>query len=211
MHALSPIDLAAFKAAPLAAEPFEHVVLPHFVRAEVLPEIARDFPRVPHPGSVPLGIYRHGPALQALIDALAGPEMTRAVAEKFALDLEHAPRLVTMRARCRLSDGAIHTDTRAKRVSLLLYLNPGWEAEGGRLRLLRSGEDIEDYAVEIPAAGGTLLVFRRSERSFHGHKPFAGERWVLQINWMESAAAARREEQRHRFSAWAKRLLPVAS
>ena len=210
MSARPAIDLAAFEAAPLAAEPFEHLVLPNFIAAAALAQIARDFPPIARPGSFPLGVYRHGPAFQALIEALTGAEMARAVSRKFGLALEQAPRLVTVRARCRASDGAIHTDTRAKLVTLLLYLNPGWEAEGGRLRLLRSAGDIEDYAVELPASGGTLLVFRRSERSYHGHLPFAGERRVLQVNWMASAAAARREEQRHRLSAWAKRLLPMA-
>ncbi len=33
---------------------------------------------------------------------------------------------------------------------------------GGRLRLLRSGTDLEDYLLEVPPEEGTLLCFRRS-------------------------------------------------
>jgi hypothetical protein len=44
----------------------------------------------------------------------------------------------------------------------------------GRLRLLRNGSDLENYAVEIEPTGGTLLVFRRSDKSWHGHHPYEG-------------------------------------
>jgi hypothetical protein len=53
---------------------------------------------------------------------------------------------------------------------------------------------------------GTLLAFRRSNNSWHGHKPFAGPRRVIQFNWVTSEAVVRREQNRHRFSAWMKKL-----
>ena len=41
-----------------------------------------------------------------------------------------------------------------------------------------------DVAAEVPPVSGTVLIFRRSDRSFHGHKPYAGERKVVQMNWV---------------------------
>lgn len=88
---------------------------------------------------------------------------------------------------------------------MLIYLNDPWEAQGGRLRLLRSPADIEDYVVEVPPEGGLAVAFRRSERSYHGHKPFYGPRRVLQLNWVTSRAQVFWDLARHRFSAWLKR------
>ena len=45
---------------------------------------------------------------------------------------------------------------------MLVYFNTDWDEQAGQLRLLRSRTDIEDYAAEVPPAGGTLLVFRRA-------------------------------------------------
>ena len=61
----------------------------------------------------------------------------------------------------------------------------------------------------MPIAG-TMLAFRRSERSFHGHRPFVGERRVVQLNWVTEPAVVRRELGRHHWSARLKALNPFA-
>jgi SM-20-related protein len=53
-------------------------------------------------------------------------------------------------------------------------MNPSWENAGGRLRLLRSGTDLDDVILEVPPVEGTLLAFKRSYISWHGHKPVFG-------------------------------------
>ena len=58
--------------------------------------------------------------------------------------------------------GVIHTDSKDKIITVLLYLNRDWPHTTGRLRLLRNGQSLDDYAVEIPPDNGTLLVFKRS-------------------------------------------------
>jgi hypothetical protein len=58
---------------------------------------------------------------------------------------------------------------------------------------------------EVPPDSGTLVAFRRSDCSFHGHEPFVGVPRYVMINWMASTFAARRELLRHRISAVAKR------
>lgn len=109
--------------------------------------------------------------------------------------------MLTVRGRSDGKDGRIHTDSESKIVTLLLYLNRAWEQPEGRLRLLRSSDDIEDYVREIVPLAGTMLAFRRSASSFHGHRPHIGERRAVQLNWVTEAAVVRREFARHRWSA----------
>jgi hypothetical protein len=90
-------------------------------------------------------------------------------------------------------------------------MNPKWEEAGGRLRLLRSGTDLEDCILEVPPDEGTLICFRRSANSWHGHKPFVGERRVIQMNYVTNQRVVNYEQRRHRISAMLKRLLRRAS
>jgi SM-20-related protein len=195
------LDLNRLRAAPLAAEPFEFVVVEHFVRAAALPAILADFPRVPDAGSFPLAGLECGSAFSGLVAALTGPALTRTVAEKFGVDLDGRPTMLTVRARGDSRDGQIHTDSASKIITMLLYFNPAWEPREGRLRLLRGPADLEDYVCEVVPLAGTMLAFRRSARSFHGHHAFIGERRSLQLNWVTDAAVVRRELARHRWSA----------
>ncbi|HLF58198.1 MAG TPA: 2OG-Fe(II) oxygenase [Alphaproteobacteria bacterium] len=199
-------DLAALEATPLHRDPFDYIIVPHFVRGEAMAALERDYPRIAKPGSFPVGELDFGPAFRAMLDEFASPEMRTAFARKFAVDLEGRPLMTTVRGRCQQKDGRIHTDTKSKIITVLIYLNSKWENPGGRLRLLRSQDDVEDFAAEVPPDEGTLLAFRRSDTSFHGHKPFVGERRVIQFNWVTSARVVWRERLRHRLSAWIKGL-----
>ena len=46
------LDLDAFRAVPLASEPFQYVVVPGFVRPEACAEINRDYPRIAESGKL---------------------------------------------------------------------------------------------------------------------------------------------------------------
>ena len=120
--------------------------------------------------------------------------------------------MITVRGRCAERDGRIHTDSECKLVTALLYFNESWDASGGRLRLLRRPDDLNDVIAEVPPESGTLVAFRRSDCSYHGHEPFVGVRRYVMINWMASSFAAKRELFRHHLSAVAKRtFVPVAA
>ncbi len=203
---LDALDFAALAATPCARDPFDHVIVPGFVRSEALPAIHDDYPAIDKPGSFPYQTLQYGPAFAAVIGALQGPEMRRAIETVFDLDLEGRPTTVTVRGQCQQKDGRIHPDSAEKIVTVLVYMNPAWESGGGRLRLLRSAGDIEDYAAEVPPNEGTLLAFRRSDTSFHGHKQYVGPRRVLQLNWVTGDRYARRERRRHMVSSFFKRL-----
>lgn len=204
---MSAIDLAAFRATPLVREPFEHLIVPGFIRPEAWSAIQAAFPALERPGSFPLSETKFGPAFRALIDEMEGFAMRKAFEEKFGIDLTGRPTMVTVRGQCQQSDGKIHTDALSKIITVLVYMNPRWEQSGGRLRLLRCADNLDDVVAEVPPEAGTLLAFRRSDNSWHGHKPFVGPRRVIQLNWVTDDWVVRREIGRHRVSAWIKRML----
>ncbi len=196
-------------ATPAATDPFPHVVVPGFVPPERLGAVLRDLPVLPRRGSFPIDSLRLGPGARALVKELEGPRFRDAIAGLFGLDLADAPTMITLRGQSTERDGKIHTDSTAKRVTVLLYLNPhtaAWAKQEGCLRLLRSASDLDDYAVEVPPTNGTLLVFPNGPTAWHGHKQFIGQRYVIQMNYMTNDGAARSELRRHRMSAFVKRL-----
>lgn len=195
------LDTAAFVATPLANDPFPHLVVPQFVSMENVARIAADFPRLPGPGAFPPAALKLGGHFAGLVDELAAPWLRQAIEEKFAIDLTGRPLVWTARGQVRARDGGVHTDTKSKLVTLLLYLNEEWPSKAGRLRLLRSPETLDAPVVEVPPLGGTLLVFQRSDRSWHGHLPHVGERRAIQLNFMADAKIAAREQARHLLSA----------
>ena len=198
--------LDRIEAAPLARDPFDHVFIPATLDEGELPEIIHDFPQVPAGGSYDVTTLPHGPAFGRLIDALRSESFRAQFERKFNIDLSPYPFHVTVRGHVRGRDGGIHTDSKDKVLTGLLYLNPVWTEEGGRLRLLRNGRDIENYALEVPPVAGNMLVFRRGETSWHGHLPSKGRRLSLQFNWVSGEDYARRELARHRFSGRLKHL-----
>jgi SM-20-related protein len=207
---LDILDLDRLRAAPLVCDPFEFVVVEEFVRREALASILADFPEIPGHGSYPVDTLAYGAAFTRLVAALKGAALRRAVEEKFGLELADRPTMLTVRGRSDGKDGHIHTDSATKIITLLLYMNPVWDHADGRLRLLRGPRDIEDYAAEVVPLAGTMLAFRRSGRSFHGHQPHVGVRRSLQLNWVTDRAVLRRELSRHRWSARLKTLNPFA-
>jgi SM-20-related protein len=199
------LDLERFRATPLTREPFEFLVVPEFVKPEARSAIDKDYPEVARAGSFPLGEVTYGPTFGKLIQEMRSEGFRKAFEEKFNIDLTNRPDMITVRGRCSEKDGKIHTDSDTKIITILVYMNSAWESPGGQLRLLRSGTNLEDMIFEVPPTEGTLLAFRRSNNSWHGHKPFSGPRRVIQFNWVTSEAVVRREENRHRFSAWMKK------
>jgi SM-20-related protein len=203
---LSMLDLERFRNTPLTREPFEFLIVPEFVKAEARTAIEKDYPDVARPGSFPLREVTYGPVFAKLIEEMRSDEFREAFEEKFNVDLTNRPDMITVRGRCSEKDGKIHTDSETKIITILIYMNSAWESSGGQLRLLRSGDNLDDLIREVPPTEGTLLAFRRSNNSWHGHKAFSGPRRVIQFNWVTSEAVVRREQNRHRLSAWMKKL-----
>src|SRR5439155_25943003 len=165
------LNLKRLQTSPLRRDPFEFVVVDNFIRGEHLPALLTDFPAVRRHGSFPLGALTVGAAFAGLAAELEGDELRRQIEGKFAIELAGRPTMITVRGRSDGKDGRIHTDSATKLITLLLYLNPVWDETGGRLRLLRRGDDLDDCAAEVAPVAGTMVAFRRSAASFHGHYP----------------------------------------
>ena len=211
---MDELDFDALRAAPVLADPFAHILLPRFVRTQALPAVFAALPPMKGRGSFPIESLRLGEAARAVIAGLRSADFRRVIEQKFGLDLSGAPDMVTLRGNAGPQDGQIHTDSSAKRVTILLYLNPAgaknWDSQEGCLRLLRGPDDLENYAAEVPPVDGTLLVFPNGPTTWHGHKTFAGQRYVVQMNYMTTSTKARAEMRRHHFSAFIKRLTRAA-
>jgi SM-20-related protein len=201
------LDILAIRQAKAAHQPFS------FFQAQVLAEenlnqIQADFPAIAKPGVFPVDALQYGPGFASLLSDMQSPELAEAVGQKLGVDLKGLPLMITVRGQAQSKDGRIHTDTKDKVATCLLYLNNAWDDGGGRLRLLRNGEDLENYITEIPPNGGAFVAFKVSHNSWHGHKPFVGERRSIMVNWLRSEGAHARQLGRHKLSARVKRLLP---
>jgi hypothetical protein len=162
------LDLEALRQAPLVREPFNFTVVKDAIRPVDAAAIRDDFPDIRDSGLLPVEATRYGPKFGRLIDELKSEQAARAFSEKFGVNLVSRPQMITVRGRCALRDGRIHTDTPTKLITVLIYFNDRWEARGGRLRLLRSPTDLGDMIGEAPPDSGTMIAFRRSDKSFHG-------------------------------------------
>ena len=201
------LNLEVLGKATVASAPFPYVAVSNALDEVSLARISRDFPAITQPGVFPLSDLRYGAAFDELIQDLQGPAFQALVAEKFDIDLAGRPLMITVRGQCQKRDGRIHTDSKDKLVTGLLYLNDaGWRPQGGRLRLLRDGRNLTSAIAEIPPDGGNLVLFRRTENSWHGHEPFEGPRRYVMFNWLRSDAALVKNVGRHKISAAFKRL-----
>jgi hypothetical protein len=182
------LDIQKFERTEAQREPFEFITVPALLCGDNHDAANRDFPKLDRAGNFPLEDLRYGPGFADFINEIRGPEFRKAVERKFDIGLEGLETRITIRGFADQSDGEIHTDIRSKVLTGLIYLNESWDSAGGRLRLLRNGHDIEDYVAEVPPIGGTLLMFKRADNSWHGHKPFSGVRRTVQINWIDPGA-----------------------
>jgi SM-20-related protein len=204
------LSYAAIARSPLQFDPFQYVIVPNCIERDALRKINADFPTVPGPGSHPPSELEVRGHFAGLLKELEGPMFRDAVEKKFGIDLEQRPTMCTVRGYLQKKDGGIHTDSKTKIITVLLYLNEHWSDEGGRLRLLRNGTDLESYVAEVPPTDGTLLLFLRSNNSWHGHKPYEGPRRAIQFNWVTSEDVVKKEWGRHRLSTrvkWLKSLV----
>jgi len=164
------LRLDALRATPLTTEPFPYLIVEGFVGSAALTAINADYPKISSSGSFPVDEVSFGPSFQKLLDELESEEFRTAFEEKFAIDLSGRPTVTTVRGRCDTSDGRIHTDSKSKIITILIYMNETWGEAAGRLRLLRSATDLDDVIVEVPPVAGTLLAFKRSDNFIHERK-----------------------------------------
>jgi len=195
---LSVLNADAVRNAPLSKEPYSFFLGSGILKDEAIPELKRDFPDITKPGYLTVDEVGLKGKFETLIDEIESDEFSSVLSEKFGIDLNQYPRLTTIRKLSQAKDGRIHTDGPSKVMTMLIYMNDEWQADGsGRLRVLYDEKNFEPYAAEVPPTMGTVFGFLRSDKSWHGHQPFAGERKVVQTAWIVDAKEIERKKKRN--------------
>lgn len=204
---MAHLNFEKLRAARVETEPYMYTIVPGFLSPDSVRRINATYPNIVKGGSYPIESLDASMTIKEVIEELDGPEFEAAIAEKFGVVLEGRPKMFSLRGYTRSKDGQIHTDSKDKIITVLLYLNENWQQAGGRLRILRNGRDVDDFVAEVPPDNGTLLIFKRSDNSWHGHHPFDGQRRSLQMNWMTSEGSKGFHAIRHKLSAAVKKVL----
>jgi SM-20-related protein len=196
--ALTLLEPQAIRGANLSREPYDYFLGSDFLKTDAIEDLKRDFPSIGKPGYLTVDEVDLKGRFKALIEELESEELTEELSKKFGKDLHPYPRLTTIMKRSQTKYGAIHTDGPSKVMTMLVYMNDQWSKDdGGRLRVLYDEDHFEPYAVEVPPTMGTVFGFLRSDKSWHGHRPFIGERKVVQIAWVRDEAELARKKKRN--------------
>ena len=183
----------------IRADPFPfllaHSQLPEHARSD----LERDFPQYSSAGFFPYDPTECGESINQLVEAVTSPEYATAIGTKLGVDnLGQYPTLVSLCRSCNKRHGTIHTDSKSKVATILIYLNPIWaDTSDGCLRLLKRVDDIDDVvAPEVKPLYGEFVIFKRADNSYHGFLPYEGERRVIQVAWLTSVDEKLRKTQR---------------
>jgi hypothetical protein len=193
----------------VSSEPFAFLVAGDQLAAQARIELDQDFPRYEGAGFFPYAAEDCGPSVNRLVEEITAPAFANALGERLGIPgLADYPTLVTICRSLNRRHGTIHTDSKSKVATALLYLNESWpDTSDGCFRFLNRIDDIDDLAApEIKPLYGTIAAFRRADNSFHGHLPYEGERRVIQIAWLTSEAEKARKTQRGKLSRLFKKL-----
>jgi SM-20-related protein len=195
----------AIAAAGLRRDPYDFCYVEQAMPPGAKDEVLADAPAIPDRGSYGLPDLRHGPHFGAMLEDLLSVRFRRLVEQKFDMDLSPYPPCIVMMGNTtgHYNEGYAHPDSHHKIVTVLLGLTHEWPHERGRLRVLRS-EDREDFAFEFAPVFGQMLMFKVSDRSWHGFLPQKGQRMSLQLCYVDSEHYVRKEYLRHSISARAK-------
>jgi hypothetical protein len=197
--ALSVLNVDAVRQAQRSSEPYDWFLGSGILRQEAIDDLKRDFPDITKPGYLTVDEVQLKGRFKTLIDELESDEFSQELSKKFGIDLTRYPRLTTIMKRSQPKYGAIHTDGPSKVMTLLVYMNDEWQADAsGRLRVLYNEKEFEPYAAEVPPTMGTVFAFLRSDKSWHGHQPFTGERKVVQVAWVRDEDELARKKKRNR-------------
>ena len=176
-----------------------------FINKQDHKKIAADFPNLNKGGSFPSSSVSYGESIQSLLDCLEGDQMRNILENKFGIDLKDKPVVSTFRGYSRIKDGKIHSDSKTKIITVLLYLNEKWDESNGLLRMLREENNIDNYITEIPASMGSMVAFKVTNNCWHGFIPYEGKRCSIQLNYLYKEALSQ-HKIRHKLSSLFKKL-----
>ena len=202
----SVLKLDELKNAAVSSSPYPYFVVENsIVESEVL-AVIKDFPKIEQGGSYNIEDVEIKPNFARLLASVDTPEFRQILTEKFAVDVMEHPMMITLRGFSRQKDGRIHSDSKSKLLTILIYLNESWDAPTGRLRILNDDKDINNYVTEINAGPGSLVAFKVTDNGWHGYIPYEGQRQSIQINFLTSEKANAKHKFFHSLSAKVKKV-----
>ena len=199
------LNEAAIAAAEPRHDPFDFTYVANAITPDHKEAVLADAPQIPWRGSYGLPDLKYGAQFGLAIQDLLSDRFRKLVENKFDIDLSKCPPCIVMMGNTtgNYNEGYAHPDSQHKIITVLLGFSREWPYERGKLRLLRSS-DREDYGFEFSPEFGNMLMFRVSDKSWHGFLPQKGQRMSLQLCYVDSDWYVRKEYWRHRFSALAK-------
>lgn len=199
------LDESAINASTLNTEPYEYTFIPNAIPSHFMDEVLADAPTIPDRGSYGLPDLKRGPRFEAVLQELLSDRFRTLVEKKFNMDLSKNPPVILMMGNTtgHYNEGYAHPDSKHKIITVIVGFTREWPYERGRLRILNSS-DRNDYAFEFAPEFGCMLMFRVSDKSWHGFLPQKGPRMSLQLCYCDSDAYVKNEYRRHSISAFVK-------
>ena len=202
----SVLKLDALKNAEVSQSPYPYFVVENSIVESEVQAVIQDFPKLEQGGSFNVDDVEIKPNFDRLLKSVDTPEFRQILTDKFGVNVMEHPMMITLRGYSRQKDGRIHSDSKSKLITILIYLNESWDAETGRLRILNDDKEINNYVTEINAGPGSLVAFKVTDNGWHGYIPYEGQRQSIQINFLTSEKANARHKFFHGLSAKVKKI-----
>lgn len=202
----SILKLDALKDAEVITTPYPFFVVENALADNEVQAVIKDFPKIEQGGSFNIEDVEIKPNFDRFLKSLDTPEFRQILTDKFDVNVMEHPMMITLRGYSRQKDGRIHSDSKSKLLTILIYLNESWDAPNGRLRILNDDKDINNYVAEIGAGPGSLVAFKVTDNGWHGYIPYEGQRQSIQINFLTSEKANAKHKFFHGLSAKVKKI-----
>ncbi len=196
----SVLNFEALANAKTETKPYPFFVVEQSIADNQTQNFIQDFPTKDAGGSFILEDTQYGATTDKLLAELNSPQFREIIEQKLDMDLTGRPMVVTIRGFSRARDGKIHTDSKTKLATVLIYMNPDWDAPTGNLRVLNNATDMDDYVAEVPPTVGKLFAFKVTDNCWHGYPSFEGTRRSIQINFVSDQKAVVKHHNRHGFT-----------
>ncbi len=202
------LDESVIEKLEMHTEPYEWGYIDNLLPQKFKEEIMSDAPVIPTRGSYGIKSYfglprlKYGPHFGKVVEELLSDRFRKHIEKKVNMDLSNCPPCIVMMGNTtgHYNEGYAHNDSKHKKVTVLVGFSHEWPYEKGQLRILRS-PDRNDFEFEFAPVYGAFLIFKVSDKSWHGFLPQKGQRMSLQLCYYDTAASVRKEYFRHGLSA----------
>ena len=199
------INIDLINTTPLKMQPFPYFTIEQSMLDKELMGLVQNFPIINSGGSFNKEDLELSEHYHSLHDSLDSDFFRQALSKKFKVNVITSPIMLTYRGFSRTKDGRVHTDSKTKLLTILIYFNDGWAAESGKLRILNS-DDMNDIAEEVDPTAGSMVASKVTDNCWHGYPSFEGTRNAIQVNFLANEAASKKHKFFHKISAKLKSL-----